>query len=62
MIKKCLYTAALLTILLDMPGSARSFEIGKLLENFSLQDLNGDIHTLDRYKGKILIIFFLGHN
>ena len=62
MVHKPLLTAVLLIALLGTAGVARSVEVGESLAGFSLQDIDGRTHTLAEYRGKVLILLFLGHN
>lgn len=37
-------------------------QVGKTIADFSLQDLEGTTHTPARYRGQVLVLFFMGHN
>lgn len=51
----------LLTTLTIPP--AQAFQQGEPVVNFALTNLdNGDIVTPEQYKGKILVLFFVGFN
>lgn len=51
--------AALLLLFFTAPTLAA---VGDPLPKFSLQGPDGTVYTNDTFKGKVLLIFMLGHN
>ena len=37
-------------------------QVGNVAPSFSLQDLEGATHMTEQYRGKVLVLFFFGHN
>jgi peroxiredoxin len=42
-------------------GSLEAADVGDSVPNFSLRDLKGQTHTPATYRGKVLVIYFLGY-
>lgn len=36
-------------------------DVGESVPNFSLRDLSGQTHTPATYRGKVLVLYFLGY-
>ena len=54
-------TFFLVFAVLGLSGSALA-KVGDPAPDFMLQDLNGRTHSANIYKGKVLVLFYLGHN
>ena len=64
MIKFNTLSKVFVLLLILLPFIAFSDEAPRLnntLPNFSLQDINGNTHTLYEYRGKMVMLFTLGH-
>jgi len=44
--------------ILIMPLFGKMPEVGQLAPDFSLEDQDGKLHSLDYYKGKKLVVYF----
>ena len=55
------FASVLLAGLLGISSVAQA-GVGDPVANFSLAGLDGKIHSPAVYKGKVLVLFFLGHN
>lgn len=42
-------------------ASAAAVEVGDAMPNFTLKDLNGNEHTLEKYRGKVVVLDFCSH-
>ena len=48
---------------LALPSSLWAQTIpGQPIVDFDLSDLNGRFHSANQYRGKVLVLFFLGHD
>jgi hypothetical protein len=56
-----LFTAVLVAFAFQYPREVHS-AVGDPVPNFDLIDLAGKRHTYTEYEGRILLLFFLGHN
>ena len=54
-------TLLLVFAVLGLSGSALA-KVGDPAPDFMLQDLNGRTHSASTYKGKVLVLFYLGYN
>lgn len=54
-------TALLLTVVLSSATFAQTVP-GNAIHEFSLNDLSQMPHTPGQYRGKVLLLFLLGHN
>ena len=58
--KKNIISIASILCLFLIPGtSIGEINTGQTAPNFNLQDQNGEWHTLDNYKGKWVVLFFI---
>jgi len=55
------FALAVLTGLLGLCSGARA-GVGDPVASFFLAGLDGKIHSTAAYKGKVLVLFFLGYN
>lgn len=55
------FASAVLAGLLGISSAAQA-GVGDPVASFSLAGLDGKIHSPAVYKGKVLVLFFLGHN
>ena len=55
-------TGVILLALLGSVGLAEAIGVGDKAPDFKLTDLDGRLHSLDQYKGKVRVLFFLGHD
>lgn len=53
---------ALLFVTMLTTASHGQTVVGQPIHDFTLADLNGNFHTPNQYRGKVLGIFILGHN
>ncbi len=58
-VRRCLLSAMLLCF--ATAGSLEAADVGDSVPNFSLRDLKGQTHTQATYRGKVLVIYFLGY-
>ena len=59
---KFLVCIPLLILLLAPHALAQIPKAGDPVIPFSLTDLDGRLHTPDKYKGKVLVLWFVGHD
>lgn len=45
-----------------MGGVPVNAQVGTVVPDFSLEDLEGTTHMPTQYRGKVLVLFFFGHN
>ena len=60
-VRRWVAAAAIAVGMLGLAHPARG-GVGDPVHNFSLGDLDNKLHTPEVHKGKVLILFFLGHN
>jgi len=51
----------LLVLATALPGIGQT-EKGAPVVNFTLQDVNGNFHSPNQHKGKVLALYLLGHD
>ena len=62
MIRRLLASAAVLGLVLVLPGGAMAgLHAGDVAPNFRGTDLNGVSHTLFDYRGQVVVLFVLGN-
>ena len=55
--------AAALAVLLSLaPGARASVQVGSMAPEFTLQDISGRSYTLSAYRGKAVLLAFIGHS
>ena len=60
---KYLACIPLLILLSGPPAAAQTIpKAGEAVIPFSLTDISGRLHSPDQYKGKVLVLWFVGHN
>lgn len=61
--RRGLWAAALVAALgvLQLPAVARATgQVGEPAANFTKTDATGVVHTLDQYRGKVVVLFVMG--